>query len=103
MHILRLTHSVDAIRCLGLLRRIPPTSIMDDVIGLSKVQSHASNTWRKNYCVESLGLFEAVHNVLASILQSLGTPTTRHLTIQDIHVDSEFRFDHPLEQVLHVQ
>lgn len=55
MHILRLTHSVDAIRRLSLLRRIPPTPIVDDVICLSQVKSYTSNIWRKNYCIKSPG------------------------------------------------
>jgi hypothetical protein len=71
-----LTNAIDAIRCLCFDSRIPPASIVNDVIGFCNRQSYASYERGQDYHIETGTVPEAIQHFVSRAPRLLATQAT---------------------------
>src|ERR1700741_837220 len=103
-----LPNAIHAVCRLRLYRRIPPPSIMDNVIGLGNRQSDTGYKRRKDYHIETGTLSEAIQHSISGSPRLLSTQAAGvysrapfRTAVHDVRLDAKLRCNDSSQNLLH--
>lgn len=92
VNIAGLADPIDAVRRLLFPGRIPPASIMNDVVCLHQGEPNAGHIRRQHEQIETGAFAEAADNVLSGPAPTLRVSTPAGCAVDDIHVEPKLVF-----------